>query len=167
MGIFNRLFGKDKQTESISENNSEFISYKKTDYKTFDELLEQNAGASFEKQMIFSDVIGENSWSLDMGKGSISFGELEFPIQIIGSLAFNNNSWMWGWANTQSGMPENLLIQSNELKKIGEQKNIEELINGHFNVYEGFEHKIGMISCGLFRHIQKIALLFLIERYKN
>lgn len=150
MSIFNQLFGKNKKTKNTPNNDSEFISLKKADYKTFEELLEQNAGLSFEKQMIFADVIGENGWNLDMGKGSISFGELEFPIQIIGSLAFDNNSWMWGWANTQSGIPENLLIQSNELKEIGKQRNIEELIKGHFNVDKGFEHKIGMLSCGIF-----------------
>ena len=48
-------------------------------------------------------------------------------------------------------MPENLLVQSNQLKVIGQEKGINELIDGHFNVAEGFEHKIGMMACGLFK----------------
>lgn len=150
MGIFNKLFGGEKPEKKTQIDTSKFEKIEKDDYNNLDDLIELNAGLSFEKQMIFADVIGSNAWELDMGKGKIMFGTLEFPIQIIGSLAFNNNSWMWGWANTQSGMPENLLIQSNELKGIGEKKNIKELTEGSFNVEEGFEHKIGMMTCGLF-----------------
>ncbi|NMM48892.1 hypothetical protein HH304_10820 [Flammeovirgaceae bacterium KN852] len=131
-------------------DDSNFNTLQKGEFKNFDDMVEQNAGLSFEKQMIFGEVIGSNSWNLDMGKGSIFFGSLEFPIQIIGSLAFNNNSWMWGWANTKSGMPEKLLIQSNQLKEIGEERNIKELTDAHFYVDEGFEHRIGMMACGIF-----------------
>lgn len=42
--------------------------------------------------MIFRDVIGSNAWKLDMEKGKIIFGTLDFQVQIISSLAFNNNS---------------------------------------------------------------------------
>ncbi len=150
MSLFNNLFGGDRAKNDIPVDLAKFNSQNKADYNNFEELLEQHAGLSFEKQMIFGDVIGSNSWELDMGRGIISFGSLEFPIQIIGSLAFNDNSWMWGWANSQSGMPENLLIHSNQLKKIGQDKNIKELKEGHFIVEEGFEHKIGMLACGLF-----------------
>ncbi|CAM3900789.1 MULTISPECIES: DUF6882 domain-containing protein [Flavobacterium] len=122
----------------------------KSDFNTFLELLDQNAALSLEKQFLFGDIIESKPWQLDMSLGTISFEELTFPIQIIGSLSFNNNSWMWGWANTQSGIPENLLIQSNQLKNIGTDKNIVELTDAHFQVAEGFEHKIGMIACGLF-----------------
>ena len=150
MGIFNNLFGGEKPEKKKQIDTSKFENIEKADYKNLDDLIEQNAGLSFEKQLIFGDVVGSNGWELDMGKGKIMFGTLEFPIQIIGSLAFNNNSWMWGWANTQSGMPENLLIQSNKLKDIGEKKTIKELTEGNFKVEEGFEHKIGMMACGLF-----------------
>ncbi|QWX84820.1 hypothetical protein H0I23_04040 [Cellulophaga sp. HaHaR_3_176] len=127
-----------------------FKTINKTEWNSLESLFEAHAGLSFEKQLIFGDFIGSNAWQLDLGKGSILFGDLELPIQVIGSLSFNNSSWMWGWANTQSGIPENLLIQSKQLKALGEQKDIKELIEGHFNVDEGFEHKIGMLACGQF-----------------
>ena len=150
MGIFKNLFGGDKPKEKSEIDSSKFKAIDKTDYTSLEELIEQHAGLSFEKQMSFGDVIGSNAWELDMGKGNIIFGDLDFPIQIIGSLSFNDSSWMWGWANAKSGMPENLLVQSNQLKEIGEEKGIKELTDGHFNVEEGFEHKIGMMACGLF-----------------
>lgn len=145
------MFGGEKSKNEPQIDFSKFSKSVKSNFGNLQDLFEQNAGLSFEKQMLFSDVIGSNSWELDMGKGVITFGNLEFPIQIIGSLSFNNSSWMWGWANTQSGMPENLLIKSNELKKIGHQNNIQELKEGHFNVEKGFEHKVGMMACGLFK----------------
>ncbi|TPN88077.1 hypothetical protein FHK87_07155 [Aquimarina algicola] len=123
----------------------------KDDWKSFEELFEQHAGLSFEKQINFSEVIGSEPWQFDMGTGSISFGEnLSFSVQIIGSLSFNDNSWMWGWANTKSGIPEHLLQKSNALKKLGEEKQIKELIEAHYSVDPNFEHKIGMIACGVF-----------------
>ncbi|MEP2237879.1 MAG: DUF6882 domain-containing protein [Maribacter sp.] len=151
MGIFKKLFGGEASKGKTEGESSNFKAFEKTDYNTLEELIEQHTGLSFEKQMNFSDVIGSNAWELDMGKGNIIFEDLDFPIQIIGSLSFNDRSWMWGWANAKSGMPENLLVQSNQLKEIGLKKNIKELTDGHFNVAEGFEHKIGMMACGLFK----------------
>ena len=146
MSIFKKLFGKNES----QIDDSKFKVQSKLDFSSLDELIEQNAGLSFEKQLIFGNIIGSKAWGLDMAKGTISFGELSFPIQIIGSLAFNNLSWMWGWANTQSGMPENLLVQSHQLKELGDKKGIKELSERHFSTSQGFEHKIGMLSCGFF-----------------
>ncbi|WP_299326266.1 DUF6882 domain-containing protein [uncultured Maribacter sp.] len=150
MGIFKNLFGGDKPKEKSEIDSSKYKAIDKTDYTSLEELIEQHAALSFEKQLVFGEVIESNAWELDMGKGNIIFGDLDFPIQIIGSLSFNDSSWMWGWANAKSGMPENLLVQSNQLKEIGQDKGIKELTDGHFNVEEGFEHKIGMMACGLF-----------------
>ncbi|TAJ11381.1 hypothetical protein DMA11_17220 [Marinilabiliaceae bacterium JC017] len=152
MSIFKNLFGSKNKIgdEQIDSNGFETVS--KHNWESFEELLEQNAGLSFEKQMIFGEVIGSSSWQFDMNSGSISFGDkLVFPVQVIGSLSFNDSSWMWGWANSQSGIPENLLQQANRLRALGEEKQIKELTEGHISVDEGFEHKIGMICCGVFK----------------
>jgi len=149
MNIFKKIFGN-KANNKPETDYSKFVTVKKTGYKSIQELLELNVGISSEKQLIFGDIIGSNPWNLDLNKGSIKFGELEFPIQIIGSFSFGNSSWMWGWANSQSGFTENLLIQSNKLKEFGVKNNIKDLIEGHFTVEKGFEHKIGLIASGLF-----------------
>ncbi|MEN7551645.1 DUF6882 domain-containing protein [Rapidithrix thailandica] len=132
-------------------DTTNFNSLEKTKAQSFEELFEQHGALAFEKQFLLSEVIGENHWQFDMNAGCISFGqELVFPVQVIGSLSFGDNSWMWGWANTQSGIPENLLEQSNALKALGEKLNIQELTEAHFAVGDNFEHKIGMIASGLF-----------------
>ncbi|MBT32583.1 MAG: hypothetical protein CMO01_23220 [Thalassobius sp.] len=148
MSLFDKLFKSDKEDKTKEQG---FDKLSKKDWTSFNELFEHHAALSFEKQLLFGEVIGDNSWQFDMNTGTISFGsELSFPVQVIGSLSFNDSSWMWGWANTQSGIPNDLLLQSHQLKTLGEDKQVEELIDPHFTVDQNFEHKVGMIACGLF-----------------
>lgn len=150
MSIFKRLFGKsEKESPTPEIKSSDSPSINKTDFKNFQDLLDQNAALSFEKQQNFSDLTGESAWNIDLNTGTLSFGTLDFPIEIIGSLSFNDYSWMWGWANVKSGIPENLLGGALKLKEIGEKKQIEEFTDGHFSVEEGFEHKMGLVACGI------------------
>lgn len=146
---------RDKTKTDCTQNKktvaSGVESVEKNDWHTFDELLEQNIALSFEKQLLFEETIGSKSWMFDMKSGTITFGDsLSFPVQIIGSFSYINKTWMWGWANSESKLPKQLLKQSYQLKKLGKSKQIEELILGTFRVDQGFEHKIGMIACGLF-----------------
>ncbi|MDY8134508.1 DUF6882 domain-containing protein [Aquimarina sp. 2201CG5-10] len=151
MSVFKKIFGKSNQEKNSEITTNEFATLSKTEWNTFEELLAHSAGLSFEKQLLFGDVIGSNSWQFDMNSGTISFGsELSFPVQVIGSLSFNDSSWMWGWANAQSNIPDSLLVQSKKIKELGERKGIDTLSEGHISVEEGFEHQIGMIACALF-----------------
>lgn len=151
MSLFKKLF-TNKVTNTVSPNDdySHFQYLHKSDAVDFQDLFEQNAGLSFEKQMIFADTIGSNGWQFDMDKGTIAFGELEFPVQVIGSFAYGSSSWMWEWANTQNDTPENLLTLSRKLKQLGDKQHIYELSEKRFNTEPGIEHKIGMLVCGLF-----------------
>lgn len=149
-GLFKRKTASDN-AQNLNGDKSDFRQLTKPDFKTFDALLEQHAALSFEKQLNFGEVIGSNNWQFDMNKGEITFGDnLSFPVQVIGSLSFNDNSWMWGWANSKSGIPDKLLLQSNELKRLGEMLQIQKLKEAHYAVSSGFEHIIGMIACGYF-----------------
>lgn len=150
--MFKHLFKKKNKTTSHEEAElTEAEISHKTPIQSFDDLFEQTAALAFEKQLNFAELIGSYSWEFDMTKGEITFGkQLTFPVQIIGSVSFNDNSWMWAWANTQSGMPDHLLVQAHELKKLGDQLNISELSDGHFGTDSGFEHIMGMVACGHF-----------------
>lgn len=149
MTFIKKILSRFEKKENISTDG--FQSVVKNEWDSFNELVEYYAGITFEKQRTFGDIIESNSWQFDMQSGSISFGEkLSFPVQVIGSLSFNDYTWMWSWANSKSEIPEKLLRQSLLLKELGQKKNIEELTNAHFDVDSGFEHKIGMIASGVF-----------------
>ncbi|MCK8520458.1 hypothetical protein M0D21_02700 [Aquimarina sp. D1M17] len=153
MSIFKKLFGKSSEKESSNSetNSSDFSSASKTEFQNFQDLVDQNAGLSFEKQLNFNDVTGGLAWNINLNTGTLSFRDLDFPIEVMGSLSFNDYSWMWGWANAKSGIPENLLGGSLQLKEIGEKKQIEEFSKGHFAAEEGFEHKMGLVATGILK----------------
>lgn len=145
MSLFKNLFGNLYNQEN-SENNAK----PKPDGKSFDELFESYAGLSFEKQMNLLDVIGEDhTWWLDVDKGVLSFNEnLDCRAQIIGTLSYNDNSWLWGWSNTKSELPEHVLQHAKQLKKWGEKNAIYELTDERLTVEANFEHKVGVLACG-------------------
>lgn len=130
--------------------NEKFKKYVKEETIDFELLVEQHAGLSFEKQLRFGELIGDEAWELDMTEGTITFGKLVFPIQVIGSFSFQDNSWMCAWANTESGMPEKVLQQSYKLRELGEEEDIDALNSGHFSAEEEFVHQIGLFACGFF-----------------
>lgn len=117
----------------------------------YDTLLEKYAGIAFEKQYSLSEIIGNNDWQIDMESGLISFGEgLNFPIQILGSYAFDSGTWLWGWANEASDIPSHLLQEANELKQLGENFNIEFLSMPEYKMEPTDVHSLGLIASGKF-----------------
>jgi hypothetical protein len=119
--------------------------------KNEQELLEKYACIALEKQSDFAEVIGDNNWNVDMGKGEISFGpNLHFPIQIVGTISHAAQSWLWAWANTKSGLPPQLLEQSFQLKAYGDENNIPLLSNDSFDFSKDELHMIGIIASGMF-----------------
>lgn len=131
-------------------DHSEFTQYTKPEAHSLDELMALHGVFSLEKQFAFGEIIRDHNWQFDMQKGSIAFGPAgEFPVQLIGTLSFNDNSWLWGWANEKSGIPAPLLQEGHALREIGESRDIAHLKEPHFEVPEGFEHIIGSIACGV------------------
>jgi hypothetical protein len=64
-----------------------------------------------------------------MLEGKLTYGDDKtFDIQVIGTYSENEKSWLWAWANTQSGIPENFLQTALGLKALGEAYQIEDLI---------------------------------------
>ncbi len=118
--------------------------------KTEQELLERYACIAWEKQKDFAEVIGNNNWNVDMGKGEISFGpHLHFPIQVLGTISHAAQSWLWAWANTRSGLSPQVIEQSLQLKAYGEENNISLLSSDSFDFSKDELHIIGMIASGM------------------
>lgn len=116
----------------------------------YDTLFEQYAGIGFEKQYSLAEVIGDHAWNVDMTTGLLSFGDIEMPIQLLGTYSHQEGTWLWAWANEASGIPENLLKQANELKKLGEDYNVEFLTKEKYKIEATDVHALGIIASGKF-----------------
>jgi len=148
MGLFNKIFGQGDNTGQPNEIKSQ---QNLTPCKSEKELIERFGGNSFDKQINLGEVIEDNNWNVDMKKGEISFGaDLIFPIQVLGTFSHSSKSWLWAWANTKSGLSENVTQQAQQLKKYGEENAIDLLRNSEFDATKDDLHLIGLIASGMF-----------------
>lgn len=148
MGLFNELFG---QSKPVAPTNTQPPQQEQPPCKTEQELIERYSGIAFDRQIDFEEVIGNNNWNVDIGQGTISFGDaLVFPMQVLGTISHSSQTWLWAWANTQSGLPESIIQQSLQLKKYGEDNGIDLLSNDTFDFSQEELHLIGMIASGMF-----------------
>jgi hypothetical protein len=146
MNIFKKLFGQSDKVTSVENQQQELAPC-----KTEQELLECYGGMALDKQIDFGEVIGNNNWNVDMEQGTISFGQtLTFPMQVLGTISHSSQTWLWAWANINSGLPKNVTQQSLQLKKYGEDNGIDLLKNDTFEFSTDDLHIIGMIASGLF-----------------
>ena len=71
-------------------------------------------------------------------------------MQILGTLSYSSQTWLWAWANTKSGLPESLIQQSLQLRQCGVGNDIDLLRSSTFDFSEDELHLIGMIASGMF-----------------
>ncbi|MEM7558627.1 MAG: DUF6882 domain-containing protein, partial [Planctomycetota bacterium] len=116
----------------------------------FTPLLSKHIGSAFAKQLAFADFLGDRNWGVKISEGAATFGDdLSFPIQLLGTEADADESWLWAWANEQSNLPANLLIACNELRRNGSENGIRELTERSFSQSVANGHQISMIASGL------------------
>ena len=109
-----------------------------------------HAASALARQMALGDVLGQRPWDIDMQKGTLRFGEdLVFPIQLLGSHAFEAGSWLWIWANTQSNIPPEHTEAALRIRQIGEAESIEEFTQPALQLDPVTDHMIAMTCGGL------------------
>lgn len=171
MGFLNKLFGKGTKTGQAAgaeakvekgitgtEHSGKVEQFMSTNepednlsYGTEQELIERFGGIAFDKQYDFATVIGNNNWNIDMSKEEISFGpNLDFPMQVLGTFSHSSETWLWAWANTKSGLSEHITQQALQLKKYGEDQEIDLFSNSSFDFSKDELHRIGLIASGMF-----------------
>jgi hypothetical protein len=91
------------------------------------DLYTQHAALSLEKQLALGHVIGTRAFAFDADAGTLSFGEsLRFPMQVLGTVSRQSNTWLWAWASPQPPRPA-LLQAAGKLRALGEQLALTEL----------------------------------------
>ena len=118
------------------------------DKSDFIDLLSLSAGAAFLHQNRMGErIIGDNGWELNPSEGLIRFGGQEFRAGVLGSESHIQNTWLWSWAHTESGLPEKAVAASRRAKK--SLPELPEFQTGKFmldEVHNG--HDLSMIACG-------------------
>ncbi len=113
-------------------------------------LFTQHVAQGFAKQLAFADLLGERNWNVNITEGHVAFGDdLSFPIQLLGTEAEGNATWLWAWANEASNLPDDLLHAANALQSLGQDRNIPELVERSFSLDEADGHTLSLIASGL------------------
>lgn len=149
MGFFNQLFGKDKE-QPASQGDNSVAQPVQTPCTSEQELLERFGGIALDKQLSVGEVTGDRDWNADITREEISFGDdLVFPIQVLGTFSHSSETWLWAWANEQSGLPDSILQHALQLKAYGEAHGIDLLRNSDFDAVASDLHLIGMTASGM------------------
>ncbi|WP_051279074.1 DUF6882 domain-containing protein [Chitinilyticum aquatile] len=136
MGLFSSLFGG----ESIPATPS------------FASLFEEHAAMGMLKQQAFARHIGEGDrWNADLDAGTLSFDNgYTVPVQLLGTESLLSQTWLWSWANTQLGLPDESMSDALALRQLGEDQNIAELAQGQVDVDEHVDgYRLALIACGV------------------
>ena len=116
----------------------------------FNTLLASHIGTSFAKQLAFADLLGDRNWGVNISEGRATFGEdLFYPIQLIGTEADGDSTWLWAWGNEESNLPSSILRVSEELRALGQSSKIPELVEANFSLEIANGHTIAMVASGL------------------
>lgn len=122
----------------------------KFDKASMIDILSLSAGFSFLCQNRMGEkIIGSSGWQLNPSEGIIRFGEREFTAGILGSESHIQNTWLWGWAHTESGLPERATAASRRAKKA--LPDLPEFQTGKFMLDELHNgHNLSMAVCGVY-----------------
>ena len=117
---------------------------------TFQDHFADHAASSFARQMALGDVIGERPWAIDTQEGLLRFGDdLQYPVQLLGTHAFEPGTWLWVWANAQSNLPPQLTEAALRIRQLGEAQTVEAFTQASLQLGDITDHMIAMTCSGL------------------
>ncbi len=121
-----------------------------SEYDEFEDIFSKLGALALEKQGNLNKLVGEENPDLDIEKGIVSFGDYEFPIQIISGFNPEENLFFWTWDNEGIGFPEKIIEESKNIKIFGEEHNIPQYMTPMFNTDFKGANIIVMSICSLF-----------------
>ena len=144
------FFGKNKKQES---NEPIWIECLSIDTGDWNQVFSACLGKMTAIQTACGEqVVKAQNWRVDFSRGVIRFGEQAYPLQLIGSEATSNDSWLWGWENI-NGLPEKLLRLADSTKAIGKRWKLDPLTMARFALDDTFNgHSLSVVTCGLADH---------------
>ncbi len=111
-------------------------------------ILSKYGALALDKQENLSELIGDEKGDLDIEKGIITFGDIEFPIQILGFYSHDIKQWSWAWDNEEI-FGKDLIKSSCEMKAIGDEFEIAEFSTPTLNADFNDCHTLAMTSISI------------------
>lgn len=102
-----------------------------------------------DRQTRLSQKIGDADWTFDMASGTLSFGGLTLAVQLLGTEAYGNNSWLWAWANDKSGIPEHLTTHARAMRDYGVEHGVAEFAQPEHSLDDVDGHFMSVAATGL------------------
>lgn len=117
----------------------------------FQRLVARHAASTMLKQLALDDLVGKaGTWDFDRDAGTLRFGQGKaHPIQLLGTEAAGDRTWLWAWANEESELPPKVLVAAGRLRKIGLDRRLQELYVRKLPLAEADGHRLAAIAVGL------------------
>lgn len=112
---------------------------------TFKMVLSKYGALALDKQENLSSLIGETKGDLDIEKGTISFGDMEFPIQILGFYTEDLKQWAWAWDN-EDIFGSTIIQSARQIKAIGDEFDLVELKSPILQTDFDASHTLAMVA---------------------
>jgi hypothetical protein len=119
----------------------------------FDDIFARCAASATARQLGLGDLLGERSWAVDIGAGTATFDDLKYGIQLLGTEAESDNSWLWAWANEASGLPDLVLSGSRRLRAFGAERGLGMLAERTFSLGKLSGHQVAMVCSTLLGNV--------------
>ena len=114
------------------------------------DLFSKYGALALEKQETLGSLVGNAEPELDIENGIVKFNEKEFPIQLIGFLDPDEDTWSWAWDNEDIGFPEELLEEAKAVKEFGQKQNVPQFCENVFRANLTEAHILNMTISSLF-----------------
>ena len=111
-------------------------------------ILSKYGALALDKQENLSELIGDAEGDLDIEKGIIAFGDIEFPVQILGFYSQDMRQWSWAWDNEEIFGKE-LIELSCKMKAIGDEFEVAEFNTPALNADFNDCHTLAMVSTSI------------------
>ena len=117
----------------------------------FQSLFEQCVLIAYDHQIHLNPKV-HAPWRIDMESGTLAFNQEDgsqfiTPVQLLGTQSDHDGTFLWAWANDKMEAPADVLRAANQLRALGQQHGIAELVEP---MLSGIEvHTLGMVAVGL------------------
>ncbi len=115
---------------------------------SFKTVLSKYGALALDKQENLSELIGDAEGDLDIEKGTLVFGDITLPVQILGFFMQETRQWSWAWDNEEI-FARNLIESALQIKAVGEEFEIPEFTTPLLNATYDDCHTLAMASTGI------------------